>query len=221
MDRPPAPPRPERPPTVRVVGIGSVTARADLMTANLAVEITRPTAADAMTEASRSTRALLDALVAAGVDATDASTTSIALYPSFDANVHPPKGDGIAGYVATSELAVVIRTPSQAGAVLDAAATTVGDALRIRNVGFAIADPAQLMIGAREAAMTDAKARAWQLATAAGATLGKVLRIEEGGDRFGPPTFRLMAGTAAAMPVNAGNEAVEVSVTVVFALDPL
>lgn len=221
MDRPPPPPRPERPPTVRVVGIGSVTAPADLMTASLAVEITRPTAADAMTEASRSVRVLLDALSAAGVDSSDATTTSIALYPSFDPNVQPPKGDAIPGYVATSELAVVIRTPSQAGAALDAAATAVGDALRIRNVGFAIADPAHLMIAAREMAMSDAKGKAWQLATASGARLGKVLRIDEGGDRFGPPMFRLMSGKAAAMPVGAGSEAVEVSVTVVFALDPI
>ncbi|MGD9792254.1 MAG: SIMPL domain-containing protein [Acidimicrobiia bacterium] len=221
MDRPPPPPRPDRPPTVRVVGIGSVTAPADLMTANLAVEITRPTAADAMGEASRSTRVLLEALASTGVDAADATTTSIALYPAHDPNVYPAQTERITGYVATSELAVVIRTPPQAGAVLDAAATAVGDALRIRNVGFAIADPAHLMIAAREMAMSDAKGRAWQLATAAGTRLGKVLRIEEGADRSGPPMGRLMSAKATAMPVIAGSESVDVTVTVVFALEPL
>jgi uncharacterized protein YggE len=220
MDRPPPPPRPDRPPTVRVIGNGSVTAQADLLTANLAVEVTRATAAEAMAEASSAMRTLLDALVATGVDATDATTTSISLFPTHDQAPYPPLSERIVGYVATSELAVVIRTPSQAGSILDAATTAVGDALRIRTISFAIADPAHLMIAAREMAMTDAKGKAWQLATAAGARLGKVLRIEEGGDRSGPYAGRLMGGKAAAMPVMAGSEAVEVNVTVVFALEP-
>jgi uncharacterized protein len=220
MERQPPPPRPDRPPTVRVIGIGSVTAPADLMTANLAVEVTRATAAEAMSDASADVRTLLDALAATGIDATDATTTSISLYPTHDQTPYPQTNERIVGYVAASELSVVIRTPSQAGAVLDAATTAVGDALRIRNVGFAIADPAHLMIAAREMAMTDAKGRAWQLATAAGARLGKVLRIEEGGDHYRPPFVRLMSGKATAMPVTPGSEAVEVSVTVVYALEP-
>ena len=220
MDRPPPPSRPDRPPTVRVAGTGTVTAQADLLTANLAVEVTRPTAAEAMTEASSAMRTLLEALVSTGVDAGDATTTSISLFPTHDQAPYPPLSERIVGYVATSELAVVIRTPLRAGSILDAATTAVGDALRIRTINFAISDPAHLLLAAREMAMTDAKGKAWQLATAAGAKLGKVLRIEEGGDRFGPPMGRLMAGKFAAMPVNAGSEAVEVTVTVVFALDP-
>jgi uncharacterized protein YggE len=76
---------------------------------------------------------------------------------------------------------------------------------------------AELVGQARAAAVADALVHAQQLATAAGAKVGPVVRIHEGGLPAGPgPMGRAMM--AMAMPVEAGTQEVVAQVVVVYEL---
>ena len=72
---------------------------------------------------------------------------------------------------------------------------------------------------ARVAAVQAARKRAELRVGAAGASLGRILSISEGGgyDPPGPmPMFRMEADTAAAVPVEAGEVGLSATVTITF-----
>jgi uncharacterized protein len=122
--------------------------------------------------------------------------------------------------VATYSFAIVVRDLAAVSTVVQMLTDTAGDALQIQGISFVHSDPAPLQAIARRNAIEDAKARAEQLAAAAGLRLGHVRSIQEGA--AGPTIHgvaRKLAGGAETMPVNPGNEAVCLRVTVEFALD--
>ena len=88
----------------------------------------------------------------------------------------------------------------------------------IGGIGFSIADPAPLLEQARSKAITDARQKAQVYATAAGVKVGRVIFIRD--TSAGPP--RPMAGRMMAMaatPIAPGEQEVEVSVSVTYALE--
>jgi uncharacterized protein YggE len=107
-----------------------------------------------------------------------------------------------------------------AGALVDAAARTAGDAVRVRQIGFGIADDAQPRSRARSDAVGQAVTQARQLADAAHVSLGPILSITEVTDGRPPvPATRDSAGAAAAaVPFEPGTQDVSVTVEVVHAL---
>lgn len=110
--------------------------------------------------------------------------------------------------------ALVIRCGdlAQAGDLVTALAEAVGDRLVVDHVGLEVSDTAEAERSAREAAFADARARAEHLAAQAGATLGQVASIAEGGS--GPsPRFAL-----AAVRFEPGETTVEQQLTVTFEL---
>ncbi|HQA67971.1 MAG TPA: SIMPL domain-containing protein, partial [Aggregatilineales bacterium] len=97
---------------------------------------------------------------------------------------------------------------------MDAGANTVG------SLFFAIEDPDALEAQARADAVADARARAEQLAEAAGVQLGDLVNLTEGTPVF-PLTGRValdMAQGGGAPPISEGQLAVSVSVTASFSI---
>src|SRR4051812_45028853 len=68
---------------VTVVGSGEVQGTPDTLTVNASIEFVAPDVSGAMNQTSDRQRAVIDALVGAGIDRKDISTTQVSLQPQF------------------------------------------------------------------------------------------------------------------------------------------
>jgi len=204
---------------VTVIGSGQVRGVPDTLTANVAIEFTATDVTAAMNQTNDRQQAVIDALVGAGVDRKDISTTGVTLQPQYS-NPGPNGTATITGYRATNAIEVKIHPTDTASRMLALIVSTGGDATRISSVSYSIADDSQLVKDARARAFDDAKNRAEQYAQLSGLRLGKVLSISEATGSTptagGPPAPpRAMA----AVPLEPGQQTVSFSVTAVWELD--
>jgi len=201
------------PAMITVTGEASVEARPDVATLSLGVTTQGTTAAEAMASNSAQLAAVLTRLRAAGIAERDLQTSNLSLNPNwvgYDSNSTPT----ISGYTANNMLTVRVRALDTLGGVLDAAITDGANTLN--GLTFELSEPRPKMDEARVAAVADAMARARLLVEAAGAKLGAVVSITEGGGFMNPtPMFRKDEASAP-VPVAAGEIGVTSSVTMVF-----
>ena len=73
--------------------------------------------------------------------------------------------------------------------MIDAVAAAGGDLTRINGITFTLDDPTAVMKQARDMAMADAKAKAQQLASDGGVTLGKPTYISDNSYVPTPPMY--------------------------------
>ncbi|WP_062393699.1 SIMPL domain-containing protein [Gordonia phthalatica] len=198
--------------TVAVTGSGQASAVPDVMRLQIGVAVVEPNVSTAMERAGASMRAVIDALLAAGVSRPDLATAQLAVHPQYRTGDDP----GISGYEVSNMLTAIVRDLDSAGDALAAAAQAGGDDLRVHGVSLTVDDPTAPLAAARDAAFADARRRAEQFAGLAGVRLGPVLSIREGA--AGPGPAPRMAAFAASMPVEAGEQQVSAAVDVVFEL---
>lgn len=203
---------------VTVVGSGQVQGVPDTLTADAGIEFTAPDVTTAMNQTNDRQQAVINALVGAGLDRKDISTTTVTLEPQYS-SPGPGGTASITGYRAANAIQVKIRPTDAASRMLALIIGTGGDATRISSVSYSIADDSQLVKDARARAFNDAKARADQYAQLSGLRLGRVLSISEASGPAptggGPPAPRAMA----AVPLEPGQQTVSFSVTAVWELD--
>lgn len=203
--------------TITVNGQGSVTVKPDTANISIGVQATADTATAALDQANKSASALIDALKKAGVKADDIATGQLSLYPQYSS------ANRITGYQASNSLNVTVRDIDRSGPVIDAAAKAAGENITIGGIWFSVDDPEAVMAAARADAITNAKQRATEYATAAGAGVGAVVQISEVGVQMPQPLYyaadRAAAeGGATSTPIEAGSQELSVSVTVVYEL---
>ena len=125
--------------------------------------------------------------------------------PNFDKNFH------VTGYSASNTVTAKLRDLSKAGEVIDAAALTVGEDVRLQGVTFSIDNTSALVAKARADAVKDALAQGKQLAAAAGVTLGAIRTIDDTGTTLPQPQYfdgsgmRLQARRAS-VPIEPGSQ---------------
>ena len=107
------------------------------------------------------------------------------------------------------------------GRLLDSIATAGGDETRVNGLSFGVADETSLLGQAREAAWNHAIAKADQLATLSGHTLGKATTITEVVQGPVVPMPRIMAADMAmseraSTPIQPGTSSVTVTLQVEF-----
>lgn len=206
---------PASPPEITVTGVGAVYGTPDTLNVLMDVSTQAAHASAALSQNESQTSALIQTLSGAGVPANDIQTASLSIYPSYGSD-----STSITGYQVDETVAVTLHDLSTAGAVLDAAARSVGDDIRIGSMSLSISDTSSLMAQARAQAMTDAKTRAGQLATGAGATLGAVISVADDTQTStpAPVAYAGLPAAAGSVPVQAGSEQLSVSVTVVYQL---
>ncbi|WP_029108347.1 SIMPL domain-containing protein [Mycobacterium sp. URHD0025] len=208
----PAAGSPEGARQVTVVGSGHVQGVPDTLTADVAMEFTAPDVSGALNQSSQRQQAVIDALVASGIDRKDISTTQVSVQPQFNDNT-------ISGYRASNAIKVKIRDTGKASQTLALIASTGGDATRINSVDYSIEDDSDLVRDARARAFDDAKNRAEQYAGLSGLHLGKVISISEQSGGPTPPTPTPMPRAAMqAVPLEPGQQTVDFSVTVIWEL---
>jgi uncharacterized protein len=214
----PAPPG-ANPRQVTVIGSGQVHGVPDTLTADVGIEFTAPDVTAAMNQTNDRQQAVINALVGAGQDRKDISTTEVTLQPQYS-NPAPNGTETITGYRATNAIQVKIHPTDAASRMLAVIVSTGLDATRISSVSYSIADDSQLVKDARARAFNDAKGRADQYAQLSGLRLGRVLSISEA-----PGSAPVAGGLPAqprgiaAVPLEPGQQTVSFSVTAVWELD--
>ena len=204
---------------VTVVGEGEVQGVPDTLTAEAGIEFVAGDVTSAMNQTSERQQGVIDALVDAGVDRKDISTTQVNLQPQYG-NGEPSGSPNITGYRAGNTIRVKVERDS-ASQVLAVIVRSGVDATRINTVSYSIEDDSQLVKGARERAFNDAKDRAEQYAQLSGLRLGKVIAISEVAGATPPPMpvgMPMPRAMAAAPPMEPGQQTVSFSVTATWEL---
>jgi uncharacterized protein len=161
--------------------------------------------------------ALVESLRAAGIPSQDVQTQTIHLSPRFE-EVEPTEGEptrGIVGYIAVN-VEVRSRDLQDLGEVIDTAVEAGGNV--VEGIRFEVSNRSRLLDQARDAAMAEARRKAEQLANAAGVSIDQVITIEEADRTPGPAPGPAFAAPQQAVPVEPGEETIEVMVEVTWML---
>ena len=204
-----------------VSGTGEVTATPDIAILTLGVEAQETTVGAAQSEAAAAMNAVVDALKSNGVADKDIQTQWYSISPvtRWDDKTNEQI---TTGYSVTNMVTVKIRDISKAGTIIDAVTVAGGNLTRVNGITFTLNDPTAYNSQAREKAMQDAAAKAQQLATLAGVTLGKVIYITESGSYYIPQPIRLYdsaIGASASTPISAGELDITITVQVGYAIE--
>jgi uncharacterized protein len=202
--------------TLSVSGSGKVTVVPDIATVQLGVSIERPTAKAARQAAATQMTKVVEAIRKLGIEDKDIATANISLGPVYDyANNSTPK---VRGYQLQNTVTVTVRNLDRLGDVLDDG--VIAGATRVDGISFDVADRAAAEAQAREAAVTDAKAKADTLASGLGVRITGVASVSE---QVSTPVWYgrdVMAAGAvaedASTPVLAGSTDVTINVSVSF-----
>lgn len=208
----------EIPNVITVTGTGEAQAAPDKVTIEVGVEQFSPEVKDAFAAVNQNVRAVVEAVVAVGVDATDITTSNLSV---FNTSRYSPEGVEERGFQVSNTVRVVVRNAENIEAVIDAAINAGANI--IYGLTFSVTDPSASEAEARVNAMEDARARAQQLAELIGATLGDVVAVSEGGANaypmfnFEATSARQMGGGGGAY-IEPGQQTVTVTLQVAFAI---
>lgn len=163
---------------ITVQGAGTVTAVPDLLRITFRAQAESADPSEALAEAARRTERMLAAIAAQGVAPEDLATVEVSLAPVYERPTRdePPR---IVNWRAASGAAVTLRDLSLFGTLIREA--TGAGATGLGGFAFDVTNREELLGEARALAVTDALARATQMADAAGLRLGPVLEINEAG----------------------------------------
>ena len=167
----------EQPHTISVTGNGVAYGAPDIAVVMIGVEVRDADPAQAVDKANEKMAAIMSAVKSLGIEDKDLQTTNFSVYAQEDFEPETGRPTGTRTYVVNNTLNVTVRDLSKVGDVLGKAVGAGANA--IHGVNFSVSDTAKLEAEAREKAMADAKARAEQLARAAGVTLDQPMNINE------------------------------------------
>lgn len=201
---------------IAVGGSGSVTIEPDIASLSVAVQWQDQSLASARSAVATKATAARDHLMTAGVAAADLQTSQLSVHiirhrPDGPRPAGPPGTQNLTPLtefvVSTTMTAVFRRDIAQAQLAVDGLFDVVGEGLELHGLTFDRADRSEARTEARRLAFEDAKTKASQLADLAGATLGLVRSIREGGPdtQPGPRRMRAMAMAEASIPMEGGS----------------
>ena len=208
---------PRRLSTVTVSGVGTATTPPDMAEITTGVVSRAPTAAQALAQNNQAMAALLQTLAGVGIAARDIQTTNVSVSPQRRPGRDVPPGD-IVAYEVVNQVRVKVRDLPSLGRVLDQ--QVAQGANMISGIHFGLNDPAPLLDEARKRAMADARRRAELYAGAAGLKVGRVVSVQEAGAALPRPEMASRAMMSAAVPVAAGEQEIQASVSVTYVLEP-
>lgn len=197
--------------TVQVIGSGRAESTPDVVKLSVTAAATRDSMSEASGAANAATSRVRGALAAAGIAGADAVTQAVRFEPEWRGDGQPQR------YTARQSIGVMSRDVAGAGDLVTALVEAGGNEVTIDHLEFAVSDLGPLDTAAREAAYADARARAEQYASLAGASLGAVLTVVEGGGGA-MPVLRAakMEADAGGMGLESGAVSVETFVTVTW-----
>lgn len=200
--------------TITVIGTGTAAVTPDVVRLDLRIGHDASDVAEALAGASSGLTAAGRIVREQGVADADIRTLGADINQRYDKDGQP------SGFTAQQRLRVTVRDVQAVGALLEATAVELGNALLVDQVALDVADRAEGLGRARDAAFADARAKAEQYAALAGASLGAVVEVAEAGAALPVARpARAMREMAMAMPVEAGEQELSASVTVRWRLE--
>jgi uncharacterized protein len=198
--------------TVTVTGQGTAREVPDTVVVRVAASHRAAGVAEALAGADSAA----DEIIATAREHTEASkiaSTNLTLWPSFDNEGRP------SGFEARHSLSIACADITAAASLLGELPAAVGDRLQIESLGLEVGDTSRALAQARSAAFADAVARAQHLAELAGARLGVVQAMAEGGG-VAHPMADLAGGMreAKSMAIAPGETTTAGALTVTFEL---
>jgi uncharacterized protein YggE len=204
------------PAAISVTGEAIVSVPSDLAQIDSGVTSEAKTAREASDSNNAAMGKVLLALKGAGIEEKDFQTSRLSLQPQSAPNRTGPST--IVGYRASNRVTIRLRDVTKVANVID---TLVGaGANEIGGINFMVSQASKLLDEARERAVADARRKAEIYAKAAGVTLGAPLSIAEEGNAAPIPYRKMVVGMAASAPVAQGEETLQVSVSVSWAIKP-
>lgn len=211
----------DSPTGISVSGRGEVTGTPDTLTMTFGVQVRRDSVDEAVSVAADRADAIIAALESEGVAEEDIQTANYSIWPEYDWNNNTQT---LIGYQVSNSVIAKIRDLDTAGETIDAVTNAGGDDVTVNGVAFSIEENDELIEAARQAAWDDARSKAEQLAGFAGVELGAPTSINE---TFSPNPTPVRYGEIAATaedsavstPIQPGEQAVTVSVSVQFSID--
>jgi uncharacterized protein YggE len=204
------------PAMISVTGEATVTVAPDVAQIDGGVISDAKTAREASDANNTAMGKVLLALKGAGIEARDFQTSRLSLQPQSAPNRSGPSA--IVGYRASNRVTVRLRDITKVAAVIDT--LVAAGANDIGGINFMVSNASKLLDDARAQAVADARRKADIYAKAAGVTLGAPLSISEEGAP-GPVLYRAKlatAGMAVSAPVAQGEETLQVTISVSWAI---
>ena len=211
--------------TISVSAEGKVQAIPDLATVNLGVLTQGDSPSKVQEDNSQKVNKIIDYIKQQGINKDDISTSQFNIYPQYD---YSNGKNNIIGYQLNQTITVKVRGMDKGtdalGKILEGAVKQ--GANEINGVSLSFDDPDDLRQEARKMAIEKAKAKAQDLAQAAGLKLGKVVSVSESGmggypvPMYADSAMGYGAGgaeiKAAAPNIEPGSQDVIANMTVVF-----
>jgi uncharacterized protein len=203
------------PAMISVSGEATVSVPPDLAQIDAGVTSEAKTAREVSDANNAAMGKVLLALKGAGIEEKDYQTSRLSLQPESAPN-RPGGPATIVGYRASNRVTVRLHDVSKVASVIDM--LVAAGANDIGGINFTVSQASKLLDDAREQAIADARRKAEIYAKAAGVTLGAPLSISEGGTPVPIPYRRMAAGMAPSAPVAQGEETLQVTVAVSWAI---
>lgn len=208
--------------TIEVEGTGTVDIAPDTASISFGVRTQNESLEAAQDENSTRAQAIMDTFAAAGIAEEDVATSGYSVYVI---NEYDRDGNlvGVQGYEVWNQVTVIIRDLSIVGQVLDDAVGA--GANEVGSISFYVEDTDAAASQARRAAIENARAKADEIAEAAGVIVIGVYSVEEtsapsADAREFEAAAPMGAGDmASAVPVSPGQTQVRVEVRVVYEID--
>lgn len=200
-----------------VSGEGKITVTPDIAILNLGISSQAATVAEAKSQADQAMNNVMNALTSNGVHTKDIQTQQISIQQltRYDKD---KEQDVVIGYLVTNIVSVKVRALDKTGPIVDAVAAAGGDLTRINGISFSVDNPKPYQDQARETAINDAKAKAQQMASLAGVTLGKAVYITESSYYPVPVPVPGRDFAAPTTPISPGQLDITVSVQINYAI---
>jgi uncharacterized protein len=202
----------ERTRTVSVSGYGTVEARPDMATIDLAVKTTDESVVKAVDDNSTTIALVIDAVRKVGVDSSDIETNFFWVAQDFKTKGNTAQDAPIPVYGVTNSITVTVRDLDKVSAVISAAVDA--GANQVSSPRFFVSDTTPYVDQARDLALADARARAETLAAAYGMTVGDPIYLSDTAYRSGGGG----GGGGGGPVIIPGTESVSFSVGVTFDL---
>jgi uncharacterized protein YggE len=201
--------------SITVSASGTVSVEPDQARITSGVTADGATAREALTNNTAAMQKVIAALKESGIDPKDIQTASFRIEPRY---TRPIEGQAakIDGYSVTNEVQVLVRDLDKLGDILDRLVTA--GANQTAGLNFEVSKAETLLDEARQQAVANALRRAKLYAAAAGAEVGEVMTIVEGGGEPPRPMVMARAMKAEAVPIERGTETLEANVTITWAL---
>ena len=203
--------------TISVTGNGLAYGAPDIAVAQIGVQSRNPDPAAALDDANAKMTAILAALKELGVADKDIQTSDFSVYAQQDIDSQSGQPKGTITYIVDNTVSITMRDLTKVGQVLGK--VVAAGANNIYGVSYTVSDQSKLEAEARDKAMADAKARAEQLAKAAGVTLDQPMTISEysNGPQLGMRAdLAKSAAGGSSVPVSSGQIQVSLQINITY-----